>query len=498
MNKKPELILPAGDPEKARFALEYGADAVYLGLPKYSMRKGEVRFTIPQIAKVIEYAHKKNKKVYITFNIFAHDKHLKTLPANIQRIAKFKPDAFVIADMGVLKIIKDNAPLVPIHVSTQQNTVNTEAVKFWKEMGVKRVILARELTLKEIKNIHDEVPDMELEMFVHGAMCISYSGRCLLSAYMTGREANLGDCAQPCRWAYDVKYKTSNVKSTDVIPSSAPVIPSKAEESLKKRKGKGSLHSSLCEVGRDDTPSVIPAIPPVIPAKAGIYLEEKLRPEEYFPIEEDENGTYIMNSKDLCLIKELDKVLYAGITGLKVEGRNKSIYYLGVVTRAYRKALDAIEDSGHSGLSRIFPELTRELETLNYRGYTSGFALGKAKKGETYPSRQPVRNYNFVAVVRRDNKDCLLKRQSLQTKDMNYIEVRNQIKVGDNIEVIMPSKASTRQTFKESYSGREKVLGITDASGKKLNVVNPGKTKQMAYLKLKNVYPEMTLMRKEI
>ena len=174
---KPELILPAGDPEKARFAFEYGADAVYLGMAKYSMRKTEVRFTISEIGKTIDYAHKLGKRVYITFNIFAHDKHLKTLASDIKKIAALNPDAFVIADMGVLNIIRKNAPKIPIHISTQQNTVNAEAVKLWKDFGIKRVILARELSLKEIKKIHDEVPDIELEMFVHGAMCISYPSR---------------------------------------------------------------------------------------------------------------------------------------------------------------------------------------------------------------------------------------------------------------------------------------------------------------------------------
>lgn len=409
MNKKPELILPAGDPEKARFAFEYGADAVYLGMAKYSMRKTEVRFTIAEIGKTIDYAHKIGKRVYITFNIFAHDKHLKTLASDIKKIAKLGPDAFVVADMGVLNIVWENAPKVPIHISTQQNTVNAEAVKFWKKMGVKRVILARELSLAETKKIHQANPSVELEMFIHGAMCISYSGRCLLSAYMTGREANLGDCAQPCRWNYKV------------------------------------------------------------------FLEEKLRPGELFEIEESEKGTYLMNSKDLNLIENLDKVLASGVNGLKIEGRNKSIYYLGIVASAYRKALNAIENGSYN--AKLKKELMGELETLNYRGYTTGFSLGKARKGETYPSRISVRNYNFVAVVRPKGK----------IKDTNFIEVRNQIKVGDKIDVITPDKVY-----------KEKVLEILDESGKSLEVVNPGKSGQMAYLKLSQIYPEMSLMRKKI
>jgi len=283
---------------------------------------------------------------------------------------------------------------------------------------VKRVILARELSLQEIAKIHREVPDVELEMFVHGAMCISYSGRCLLSAYMTGREANLGDCTQPCRWNYKV------------------------------------------------------------------LLEEKMRPGEYFPVEESEDGTYIMNSKDLCLIEHLDKVQKAGITGLKIEGRNKSIYYLGVVARAYREALDL--PLRHSERKRRISSLKKELETLNYRGYTTGFALGKAKKGETFPSRQPIRNYNFVAVVRPARFD-LVQGRTLKTGKWSFIEVRNQIKVGDTLDVITPNEIK-----------KEKVLGILDESGKEIEIVNPGRTNQMAYLRLKNIYPEMSLMRKKI
>ncbi len=239
MKQKPELILPAGDPEKARFAFEYGADAVYLGLGKYSMRKTEVKYTIAEIDQTIRLAHKLGKRVYITFNIFAHEEHLKTLASDVKKIAKLEPNAFVIADMGILNIVRKNAPKIPIHISTQQSTVNAEAVKFWKSIGVKRVILARELTLKEIAKIHKEVPDIELEMFVHGAMCISYSGRCLLSTYMTGREANLGDCAQPCRWNY-------KVHSSSVIPSnssSEALTKLETEEPLKKLKRRGSLHS---------------------------------------------------------------------------------------------------------------------------------------------------------------------------------------------------------------------------------------------------------------
>lgn len=276
MKTKPELVLPAGDLHRVKIAFSYGADAVYVGLDKYSLRKAEVRFTIPQIKKAIEYAHSLDKKLYVTFNIFAHNKHLKSLEKDMKAIGKFHPDAFIISDPGVVALAQKVAPKIPIHLSTQANTVNIESVEFWLRQGIKRIVLARELMLKEITEIKKAVPKMELEIFVHGAMCISYSGRCLLSAAMTGRSANLGKCAQPCRW----QYKT--------------------------------------------------------------YLEEAKRKGEFYPIEEDEKGTYLMNSKDLCLIEHLDKIVAAGITGLKIEGRNKTDFYVASAARAYRQALAAV------------------------------------------------------------------------------------------------------------------------------------------------------------
>lgn len=401
---KPELILPGGDLERVKIAFTYGADAVYVGLNKHSLRKAEVRFDIPQIKEAIEYAHSLRKRLFVTFNIFAHNEQLADIEQDMTTIAGFGPDAFIIADLGVINLARKAAPNVPIHVSTQANTVNIEDVKFWSEYGAKRVVLARELTLAEISEIHVAVPEMELEAFVHGSMCISYSGRCLMSNYMTGRSANLGDCSQPCRWNYNV------------------------------------------------------------------YLEEKQRPDEYFPIEETENGTNIMSSKDLVLVEYLPEILTAGVTGLKVEGRNKSEYYLATVGYTYRKALDLIETGKYD--KRAKAELRAELDKVNNREYTSGFILGDAQKGETYEGRSPVRNWDYIGRF---------------IDDKGQIVVKNKIVKGDKVEILTPGKLFA-----------DEIIAITDLDGHELTEINPGKTDQKAIVKLKNIYPANSFIRKKL
>jgi len=401
---KPELILPGGDLERVKIAFLYGADAVYVGLNKHSLRKAEVRFDIPDIKEAIEHAHLLGKRLFVTFNIFAHNKHLEDIEKDMKAIAKFKPDAFIMADIGVINIAKRVAPNVAIHVSTQANTVNIEDVKFWRDYGAKRVVLARELSLAEIKEIHETVPDIELEAFVHGSMCISYSGRCLMSNYVKGRDANLGECVQPCRWNYNV------------------------------------------------------------------YLEEKNRPGEYFPAEESAEGTYIMSSKDLAAIEILPEILESGIVGLKVEGRNKSEYYLASVGHTYRRALDAIEQNIYTNVLKS--ELLSELKKNNHRDYTTGFFLGKAIDGETYEDRSPIRKWDYVAEFIDEN---------------GKIIVKNKIEYGDIVEVLTPNGIYP-----------EKVLSLLDLSGKRLGEINPGKADQKAIIKLTNAYPIYSFVRKQI
>jgi putative protease len=410
--KLPEIILPGGDLERVKVAIDYGADAVYLGLDKHSLRKTEIRFDIQKIKQAIEYAHERGKRIFVTFNIFAHNQQLSDIEKDLDEVAKLNPDAFIISDPGIINIAKKVASDVPIHLSTQANTTNYESVKFWYKQGVKRIVLARELSLEEIRQIHEKVPEMELEVFVHGSMCISYSGRCLLSGYMTGRNANLGECAQPCRWNYN------------------------------------------------------------------LYAEEKLRPGELFPIKENENGTSIFSSKDLRLIRYLPELVEAGVTGLKIEGRNKSEFYVATAAHAYRNALDLIEKNNYTNKQKdIFEE---ELEKLNYRDYTTGFIFGDALKGQTYPYRVPIRKWNYlgkiIEIIRLE-----------KNKHLYSISVNNKICKNDEIEILTPERIYL-----------DKVTKIFDMNNNELYEVNPGKTDQKAIIELSKELPAGSFLRKNI
>lgn len=436
--------------DRVKTAFAYGADAVYVGLNKHSLRKAEIRFDIPEIIEAIEYAHSLGKRLFVTFNIFAHNEHLADIEKDMAEIAEHNPDAFIMADLGVMNIAKRVAPNVPIHVSTQANTVNIEDVKFWRDFGAKRVVLARELTLPEIKAIHEAVPEVELEAFVHGAMCISYSGRCLLSNYFTGRHANLGECAQPCRWNYRVYSQSSNV-----IPAKAGIQRKHANESLD-----SCLH-------RNDEE---------------LFLEEALRPGEYFPIEENTNGTAIMSSRDLRLVRYLPEILEAGVTGLKIEGRNKTSYYVATTASVYSEALSLIEANKYDKKAKS--RLEAELEKLNYRDYTTGFIFGDAILGETYPHRSPVRKWDYAGVIMSKVKDPVILRDA-QNDNLFEIGVKNKIQKGGQIEVLSPAGV-----YKET------VLAIYDENNTEIDVINPGKLDQKAIIELKNSYPTGSFLRK--
>ena len=469
---KPELILPGGDLERVKIAFFYGADAVYVGLNRYSLRKTEVRFSFAELKEAIEYAHKLSKRIFVTFNIFAHNEQIEELKRDLAKVADYKPDAFIISDPGIVNLAQRFAPEIPIHLSTQANTTNVESVRFWEKQGVKRIVLARELSLEEIKEIHEAVPKMELEAFVHGAMCISYSGRCLLSAYMTGRKANLGDCAQPCRWNYRVYSSNDSEKSTDDNSS--------------------SLHSNN-----------------------NFYLEEKMRTGEYYPIEESEDGTTIISSKDLRLVRYLPEILQAGVTGLKIEGRNKSEYYLATTTYAYRRALKYIEQGNYRSIEKEI--LEKELEKLNYRGYTTGLLFSDAKKGETTDSRKHKKKWEYLGIVTKnqlpttsqatppaaipsDRPNNLQVGRTVEespkknflhpardTKTIGYeIIVKNKIANGDVVEVLTPEGVH-----------EDKVISILDLSGKPLEEINPGKEDQKAIVYLSKTYPENSIIRRK-
>lgn len=359
--KKVELLAPAGDLLKLKTAIEYGADAVYLAGKNFGLRTASKNFTDKQIKIATEYCHSRDKKIYITMNIIPHNSDLVGIGEYVKLLEEIGVDAVIVSDAGMVSIIRRITKTLPIHLSTQASVTNYETVNFWYDYGLRRVILARELSLEEISEIKKNIPDdMELEMFVHGAMCISYSGRCLLSNYMVGRDANLGDCAHACRWKYSL-------------------------------------------------------------------VEEK-RPGEYYPIAEDENGAFILNSKDLCLLDGLDRVLSTGIDSVKIEGRVKSQYYVATVVRSYRMAIDAYYEN------RLTPQLAQklisEIRKASHRDFTSGFAYDKPdENAQIYGSSSYIRNYDFVGVVLDYDSE---------TKTAT-IEQRNKIEIGDKLEIFGPN-----------------------------------------------------------
>ncbi|MHC1715933.1 MAG: U32 family peptidase [Acidaminococcaceae bacterium] len=358
VRKKPELLAPAGNMEKCKMALLYGADAIYLGGNKFGLRAFAANFSMAEIKEAVEFAHNLGKKVYVTVNIFAHNEDIVELPEYLVSLEEAGVDALLISDFGVWSIARQVVPDMALHVSTQANTCNWAAVEAWKNLGAERVVLARELSIAEISEI-DKKCDVELEVFVHGAMCISYSGRCYLSSYLTGRDGNRGECAQVCRWNYQ--------------------------------------------------------------------LVEENRPDQAFPIEEDERGTYIMNSKDLCLLDLIPELAEAGVDSLKIEGRMKSVHYVATVVSVYRKAIDAWYSN--PGQFAIKSEWKDELEKVSHRPYFYGFAVNRPdENGQIYTTSSYVQTRDFVGIVTGYDKET----------NTAYIEQRNKMVVGEKLEVLMP------------------------------------------------------------
>ena len=376
--KKPELLLPAGNLETLKTAVVYGADAVYIGGEAFSLRAKADNFDRTSMTEAIAFAHEHGVKVYVTVNIFAHNYDLEAAESYLKELSEIRPDALIISDPGLFMMAKRVAPGIDLHISTQMNSTNYETFLFWHQLGAKRVVNARELSLKELKEIREKIPpEMEMESFVHGAMCISYSGRCLLSAYMTGRSANRGACTHPCRWNYSV-------------------------------------------------------------------VEEK-RPGEYFPVEENERGTYIFNSKDLCMIEHIPELIKAGIDSWKVEGRMKTQLYVAAVGRAYRKAIDDyLEDP--KLYEKNLPLYREEIRKCTYREYTTGFYFGKPDEtAQIYDSNTYVKNYTFLGSVSEVLPDGSFR-----------IEQKNKFCAGDTIEIL---KADCSSVF-------ARVLKIRDAETK--------------------------------
>ena len=382
---KPELLMPAGNVEKLKYAIKYGADAVYLGVVDFSlraMRKGEL-ITMDNLKTAIDTAHSMGAKAYLTLNIFGFNNDIKALESCFDKISESNPDALIVSDPGIMRISKKYMPKTPLHISTQANILNYEAVRFWQDIGAARCILARELPIKDVAEIKKKVPEMELECFIHGAQCVSFSGRCLLSDYMTNgeRKANSGNCSQPCRWSYK--------------------------------------------------------------------LVEETRPGQYYEIEENEKGTHIFSTKDLCLVKNLKDMIDAGIDSFKVEGRTKSLYYVSAVAKAYRGAIDEIIKNPNADMQPYFEELLK----VGNRGYTTGFYLG-----EGYPSD----GYSYDISKGLAGSDFLCEFWGKEN-DYYRIKTKNKFYINEDIEIITPSeKFVTQLTEIKNLNGEEQELANTN------------------------------------
>ncbi len=356
--KKPELLAPAGNLEKLKTAINFGADAVYLGGSRLNLRAFADNFTDDELQEGIKYAHDRGRKVHVTINVFPRNEDFNGLEEYLKKLYEFNVDAIIVSDPGIIMTARETVPNLEIHLSTQANTVNFKTINFWYKQGVKRTVLARELTLEEIKTIREKIEkDCELEAFVHGSMCMSYSGRCLLSNYMTGRDSNRGACAQPCRYKY--------------------------------------------------------------------YLMEEKREGEYFPILEDDKGTYIMNSKDMCMIEHIPELVQSGIDSFKIEGRMKSSFYVATVVKAYREAIDAyFEDPENYTFKERWMNY---LKKASHRAYFTGFYFNDPNK-QLHESSSYIRTCDIVGIVKEFNEETM----------EAIVEQRNKVLDGDELEVLRP------------------------------------------------------------
>ena len=406
MMKRVELLSPAGDMERLELAVKFGADAVYVGGTQFGMRSNPSNFDPAQLQAACKLVHAAGKKLYLTCNTLPRSYELDALPDFLRSARAAGVDAFIIADMGVLAIAKQAAPEVEVHISTQAGIVNYAAANAFYQMGAKRIVTARELSLDEIKMIRDHTPpELEIEAFVHGAMCMSFSGRCILSDYMVGRDANRGDCAQPCRWKY--------------------------------------------------------------------HLMEETRPGQYFPINQEENGTYIFNSKDLCMIEHIPELVAAGVDSFKIEGRAKSAYYTAVVTHAYRQALDAY--FAHPSPDFRVPDwVLAEMEKMSHRVYTTGFNFGPLQNGQELNTGGYVRNWDVCALYRDQQGNRLI------------VDQRNRFFEGDILEVLEPGQKPYTLTVRDL---------VREADGKRTEAANKA-TEVYSFAVDRQVSPDAILRRK--
>ncbi len=405
----PELLLPAGSLAKMRAAFDFGADAVYAGQPRYSLRARNNEFRLEQLATGIAEAHARGKKFFVTSNLIAHNDKVRTYLRDIAPVIALKPDALIMADAGLIMQVRERWPEVPIHLSVQANTTNWAAVKFWQRAGVSRVILSRELSLDEIALIREQCPDVELEVFVHGALCIAYSGRCLLSGYFNHRDPNQGTCTNACRWHYTTQAARTDSLSGEAVP--AQVLARDFDFAAAQAQADAAF--STCGGVRH-------------PAADAVYLiEEQNRPGELMPIMEDEHGTYILNSKDLRAVEHVARLVAMGVDSLKIEGRTKSLYYVARTAQVYRRAID------DALAGRDFDrQLLLDLEGLANRGYTGGLLARKPDEAlQNYLSgHSTVQRSQFVGEV-----------IAVLADGWAEVETKNRFALGDRLEVIHPS-----------------------------------------------------------
>ena len=358
--RQTELLIPASSLEVLKTAVLYGADAVYIGGELYGLRAKAKNFSMEDMAEGIRYAHERNVKVYVTANIVAHNRDMEGVEKYFRELAEIGPDALIISDPGIFTIARTVCPQIPVHISTQANSSNYLTWRFWHDLGASRVVAARELSLEELSRIRREIPeDMEIEAFVHGAMCISHSGRCLLSSYFTGRNANLGACTHPCRWKY--------------------------------------------------------------------YVVEETRPGEYLPVEENERGTYIFNSKDLCMIGHVPELIEAGVDSFKIEGRMKTALYVAAVTRTYRRAIDDYKESPELYQANMSYYLD-EIAKCTYRPFTTGFYFDRPDEtAQIYDANTYIKGYTYIGIVQ-------------ETDDRGYARIsqKNKFSLGETLEVMLP------------------------------------------------------------
>lgn len=401
---KLELLSPVGDKERLIAAITYGCNAVYLAGKQYGLRAFGPNFSNDELLKAVSYSHSHGVKVYVTVNILAHNCNLIGLVDYLKYLESIKVDAVIISDLGIANLVKENTNL-ELHVSTQANVTNVESAKMWVKLGAKRLVLARELNLHEIKQIREAIgKDIDIECFVHGAMCISYSGRCLLSNYFTGRDSNKGECAQPCRWGYEIR---------------------------------------------------------------SVYDQTKV--EGYYPIEEDNNGTYILNSKDMCLIEHIKELVEAGVTSFKIEGRMKSTYYVASTTNAYRRAIDAYLNNSQLDFDPI-----KELKKTSHRQFTTGFYFNSDSKTNCEKSKL-IQDMIFIGVIKKSDKEGYA-----------LVEMRNKFKVGDEVEVLSPN---------DTFNKRFVIEEIRNKDFYEMNECN--KIMDTVYIKTNLLLKEWDILRKD-